>query len=221
MIEKLDLLTQIIIAGCALFALKQINLSKKSFQLNSKRESVRYASELIDYYLNKIIPLSPQGTKEIDLAIAATYRGEFNLKSFTIEEIEQAHPELKKHFKETFEREQKRVKANLEQMFPNLKERNSIESFAAPFIAGVADEQIAFTAVGRTFCHTVKDYYSDYCIVRTETDKGFNPYENTIQLYNIWSERIKKHGLKNKEEIIALELKNLRGTPIPIIGEQL
>ncbi|GAW88900.1 hypothetical protein FPS14_contig00012-0012 [Flavobacterium psychrophilum] len=45
-----------------------------------------------------------------------------------------------------------------------------MESFSTYFIKGVADEEIAYSSIGRTFCHSVENYSFDISFMRREDD---------------------------------------------------
>ena len=66
---------------------------------------------------------------------------------------------------------------------------NRLEAISVYFIEGIADENLAYSSIGRTFCECVELLYPFYLISRVE--KEFNQYEKTIKLYNIWKERSK------------------------------
>jgi hypothetical protein len=50
---------------------------------------------------------------------------------------------------------------------------NQLESMAAAFVSGVADEQVGFRAIGRTYCFTVEHNYDLLAFARTGQA---NPY---------------------------------------------
>ena len=92
---------------------------------------------------------------------------------------------------------------------------NRLEAISVYFIEGIADENLAYSSIGRTFCECVELLYPFYLISRVE--KEFNQYEKTIKLYNIWKERskdlilqIENQELENKMKEIENKLHELK-----------
>ena len=84
------------------------------------------------------------------------------------------------------------------------------------FVKGVADEDVVFSAFYQTYCKFIEKNFAIFCILRHK-DK-YNFYENTIDLYKIWSSRAKAQGLSIQQKSIMLQLESINGgkkiTPI-------
>jgi hypothetical protein len=63
---------------------------------------------------------------------------------------------------------------------------NSLEAFAIPFVAGVADDELGFKETAMAFCQAVKFLMPALFQLRR---KGAARYESTIKLYDMWNRR--------------------------------
>lgn len=62
---------------------------------------------------------------------------------------------------------------------------NEVASISAAFVHGVADEEVGFSIIGRTFCAAVD---ADYDIIAIGHSEDVHPhYESIVSLYKIWS----------------------------------
>lgn len=196
-------IAQVIIGIAALIALRQISISKENITTQSRRESIKYATDLVKVYLSEIIPISDQ-FYHIQLKFGLpTFMDDIKLKFFTFEELKKSPKPLISHFLQTY----KLMKNDGEFLTKSTELANTLEAFATPFISGVADEAIAFTAIGRTFCDSIKYGYFTYCIVR-QKKLGTNYYENTIALYNLWAPRAETMEKSIKEERELMHIKS-------------
>ena len=93
---------------------------------------------------------------------------------------------------------------------------NSMEAFATYFTKGVADEEIAFSSIGRTYCYSVENYFFEIANCRKLNDD--DSFQNIIDLYNIWKERLKKIQLTREQEELMLKLLQVNETKIAPIG---
>ncbi|GAQ48587.1 hypothetical protein FPK15_contig00013-0033 [Flavobacterium psychrophilum] len=87
-----------------------------------------------------------------------------------------------------------------------------MESFSTYFIKGVADEEIAYSSIGRTFCHSVENYSFDISFMRREDD--LQVFNNLVALYHIWksrlnSEKISKELLNKQNELKKIQIKKV------------
>jgi hypothetical protein len=95
---------------------------------------------------------------------------------------------------------------------------NAMEAFAIYFTKGVADEEIAYSSIGRTYCFVVKKLYFDIAYsLEDDNDKSFN---NLIELYTIWSNRLKSEKLSKEKEKLLSELDCLKMKNIKPIGTE-
>ena len=87
---------------------------------------------------------------------------------------------------------------------PDIQVLNSLEAFATYFTSKMADEEIAFSAVGLTYCNTIEKLFP---FIATNISSDHQYYSNIKDLYQIWSKRIKKEKLQNqvKERLTAID----------------
>ncbi len=205
LIENLDLLSGPILAIIGVSAIIQIRLTKKAIITTSKREAANLAAKQIDHYNNNIIPLQD-----------ALYDAEIKEK---IEKVKIDIGDFNSHTIEKKVGKEKTIeimKSRSKLIIPILRTINSMEAFSTYFIKGVADEEIAFSAVGRTFCNSVEGLYFDIATcINMDDDTSF---QNTIGLYKIWSERLKKHKLSLEREKILKEYDTIKDQKINAIG---
>jgi len=199
----------------------QISQSRDSFRANSRRESVKYASELVREYLKDIIPIQNTVDECLSELQFTYFTGELNLKSFTLSEINKIGGALREHF--LYANQTIRPSKNKDGAFVKMiEEANMIEFFATPFIERVADEKVAFNSIGITFCKSIKDNYSHYVLARSGNENENNYFPNTIALYNIWSNRIKELKLKTIVKTTTNTLKEIskENNIIKLIGTE-
>lgn len=209
LVENLSLLSGPILAILGFVAIIQLRLTKKAIVITSKRQAAELASKQIEYYTNKIIPLQDELFKIEENQKREKLRF-IDLKKFTYEEIKSKINDdkiLEAHAKESF--------INIDKF---LKIVNAMESFSTYFTKGVADEEIAYSSIGRTFCYTVEFYSFDISFLRKEDD--LTSFNNLVLLYDIWksrlnTEKISKELLKKQEE-----LENIENKRVVIIGEK-
>jgi len=85
---------------------------------------------------------------------------------------------------------------------------NQLESIAASFTSGVADERTGFRIIGRTYCFNVESYY-DLISVSPHTY-----WQSAIDLYFLWRPRLSKAELeiaRGEMEARLLELADSKG----------
>ena len=212
--EHASLFIQALIAIAAFVALRQLTLTKEGLITNSRRESIKYASELVTQYLNNIIPVINKLDTKLGVMGYTTFGKPMRLKFFTREEILSADSDLKIHF----EKSSKLFMTNYDTLADLVLCANLIESFATPLIEGVADEKVAFKSVGKTFCDQIERYYALYVFARENGKADFNYYANTISLFALWSNRIRKSNLRDIEKNTRDLLANIPDKVIKPIG---
>jgi hypothetical protein len=206
-LENLYLLSGPVLAILGFVAIFQLKLTKKAIIVGSKRQAAELASSQIDNYLTNII--KDQDTLfELNQEQKIQRKRFENLVTFTREEI-----------LIQFE-DEKALNSYAGKSMTNLTEilgvLNKMESFSTYFTKGVADEEIAFSAVGRTFCHSVEVYSFDISIMRNNKDNG--AFNNIVELYNVWNERLKSERLTKELIDKQEELKNLKIQKVDILG---
>lgn len=205
LVENIYLLSGPTLAIFGLAGIIQLRLTKKAIIVSSQREAAKLAAHQIEIYHNQIIPLQNQifytelneklNSVKIDI-------GEFN-KEAVIEKLGQ---------EPTNQINIERIKL----ITPMLKALNAMEAFSVYFTKGVADEEIAYSSVGRTFCSSVESLYFDIatCITKGED----HTFQNIIGLYKIWSSRLKKEKLDKDKEDILNKLSQIKDDKVDPIG---
>src|SRR5271157_4228614 len=137
----------IVIVGCV--GLYQLKISRDTARLNARRDSLRFAATQADYYHSHIIPL--QNTLDTVIKeneIKLFEKASVDIKDNTI----RIRPNLES---DELIKDLEKIKTISKELTQAL---NAMEAFAVFFISGVADEAVAFSSVGKTYCGSVLDY---------------------------------------------------------------
>ncbi len=205
LVENIYLISGPVIAILGFVAILQLKLTKKTLQITSKRQAAELATRQVDIYTNQIILQQnqidefkkTQGIKKLEI----------ECKYFTQDEL------FTLMSNENISKRKDDFLKNVNLMTTML---NSMETFSLYFTKGVADEEIAYSAIGVTFCDSVKNYSFELSASRYEAEE--NVYYNIIKLYDIWNSRLKSENL-NKEILVKQnEYKRLSKKKIDIIG---
>lgn len=208
LVENLNFLSGPIIAIFGLAAIIQIRLAKKAIVVSSKRQAAELATKQIDKYAEQIIPML-NSLSENERKINHKRITFPEIKDFTLPEFE------KKITPEIFTLHFEYGITNLPQINPIL---NSLETLATYFIKGVADEEIAFSSIGSSFCYNVESFAFDICLARPEDVP--DTYNNLVELYHIWNPRLKSKKLSRELEKKKEELTKLKLSKIDILGSK-
>lgn len=203
-VENLNLLSGPVLTLLATAGVLQLFLTKRALIISSKRDAANLAAQQLKDYCDRIIPtiskysfaIRKEKLQRINIEI-----GDFNEK-YLIQKLGEV----------------KVQEIRLERMkfiILQLNALNSLEAFATYFTKGIADEQIAFSSVGRTFCFTVELYFFEIADHRREND---NSYQNIIDLYKMWEKRLKKERLSKEQEEILIRLNNIEDEVISPVG---
>ena len=93
---------------------------------------------------------------------------------------------------------------------------NELQTIAAAFAYGVADEKLGFQAIGRTFCDTVESTYDILSMARQERACPY--YEGIILLYQLLHPRLSKSELSARRNELDQELSKLGDNSTPNLG---
>lgn len=179
----------------------QIEESRTSRKLNSKRESYKLAAEKCDHFLNILIPQMNSIDKKLEKE-----ESKFFDKSEVIIDNENIIVEPSTTEPEAL------VKLILD--IPILDLLNALEGFAVFFVSGVADEKVAFLTIGRTYCNTVRKFLP---LIVPLSDNGEH-FVHTLKLFTIWNSRIEKDNLEKEKAEIDKKLKKTQSVKINPIG---
>jgi hypothetical protein len=205
LLENLYYFSGILIGFSLIIGLIQIILTKKTLKINSRRDAATLAAKQVEVYLTRVMPLidtltkveKQNNTKTIKLEV-----GDFSRKDLIKKLGQSQYLEI--------------AKSRLNIIYDILPVINSLESFSVYFIKEVADEEIAFSALGGTFVATVEFRYFDISYsIFDENDKSF---QNTIALYNLWSARMAKTKLKKEYQILNEKIQKINDEKINPIG---
>jgi hypothetical protein len=200
-LEGLNYLSTMGLLVVAIIGLKQLRISKQLSRVAARRDAFRLANEQVKYFLESIIPLINDLNRLI------------NDKNVTFFKVS------------TFEMEEGAVKVKLTQgnkaamselvqiVDPLLGTLNALEAFSTYFTSKIADERIAFQAVGKTYCRSVTTYMPALILL----GEGEH-YKNIVELYRIWQERFDQQVLSNEKDKIEKKLEKIKDQNIVPIG---
>ncbi len=189
----------------------QVKIAKDDLQTRCEREAAAAAVDLAEKVGKELIPLLNAYYKK------ANSQGyifkHLALKNFCFEEIEGLTPAEKQSYAESI---------NFFRTHTDFYDDctiilNWLEVFSMNFTKGVANEDVLFTAAAQVYCNFVERSFAMLCFTR-HTDE-FKLYENTIELYNLWSDKIKIKGLALQQEGIKERMQKINnGKKIIPIG---
>lgn len=189
-IENIYLLSGPILAILGITGIIQLILTKRVIITNSKREAANLAASQIEIYNNQIIP-------RMDELFFCKEKNKLKKVKIEVGDFNTGYLKEKLGSEKIASLIEERIIIGI----PFLRVMNSLEAFSTYFIKGVADEEIAYSAVGRTFCNSIEDMFFDIASCRRKDD---NSFQNSIALYKLWSNRISKEKLM-KEKIELME----------------
>jgi hypothetical protein len=203
-LENLYYLSGILILISIIIGLIQLSIAKKTLKINSKRDAATLAANQVDIYMTRVIPLHNklfhyENKEKIERPKVPV--GEFTTEAL-IEKIGQ-------------DEYIKVVKERIKLTSLSLATLNSMEAFSVYFMKEVADEEIAFSSVGRTFTESVESLYFDIASCR---DKDSKPFQNTIELYGMWKSKLSKEKLENDKIDLAKQLDAIESISIKPLG---
>mgnify|MGYP001332179360 CR=1 FL=1 len=189
----------------ACIALYHLKIARDSARVNARRDSLRLAASQCDSYHRYIIPL----INSLDDAVKNNGIVYFEKAEVDVEgDAIRVRPNLT--MDELMEEQKKMMKitGRFTEAF------NAIEAFAVFFVSGVADENVAFSSVGKTYCYTVRHYLPDVVPV---LELGGH-YRNMIKLFLMWNARLEKQKLLKDKGKIEQQLDRVRDKFIRPVG---
>jgi len=82
---------------------------------------------------------------------------------------------------------------------------NSLEAFAIPFAAGVADDEVGFQETAGTFCQIVEQLIGMVIVLRRTGAR----YESTVKVYDRWKSRLVAQDLEGKMKLMQQQHKTM------------
>ncbi|AYV57713.1 hypothetical protein EFP84_18925 [Leptospira kmetyi] len=195
--ELINYISGILIAIFALIALQQLRIAKAQIienkntqKINVTRDTLKHTTSLIESFGKNIIPLMNVLNDEID-----------NKK---ISYFEDAKVIIDNNsFKIDSNAKKEDVSQLLKIVEPFINLMNSLESFSANLVTGIAFEKLAFQAYGATFVSTIKRLLPMILILSTD-GKHFS---FTLQLFILWHNRSEQEKLLKEKEILEKKIK--------------
>jgi hypothetical protein len=200
-LEALYFLGTLVIAVVAIYGIKQIRLMQTDMKMRADRAAKERAIGLCSDYLLEYVQLANDSDKEFEKKNLKRYTGpvgDFTPQSIPAEWVDKG--DFLKRLKDR----------------SWLSSMNRLESIAAGFTTGVADEETGFGIIGRTFCHTVKHRYDLIAGCRFESADPY--WNNIVQLYLTWSPRLNKAELESFRDQIDSAIATIPDKRIPPIG---
>lgn len=182
--------------------IEQVSLLKQDIETRNQRQAVEKSIEFIEKYKKVIFPLASQHHKTMSELNYEPYSKEvLDIKDFPFSNWEEWKSAVDKV-----------MKTEIFDIF------NELELFSSAFISRLADEQLAFQPLGKTFVNLIEKNYDLFCVCRVTA-----PYINTSKLYMIWKHRIKKRELdkeSKKLEDVRTLIKDTKIIPIGLEDKQ-
>lgn len=192
-LEAAYFLSGIVIAVVALIGLRQLRMMKVDILARNIRAARESAIQAGMRYVNETVPRCNAMTDRF-LAEKVPSRYEGPIGDFSL-------TSLPKGWLKT---------AGIQRFKLNpCDELNSLESVAAMFTSGVADSEIGFRIIGRSFCKQVQYRYDVISMFRPGEDPDHDSYQNIVDLYNVWSSRFTVEELAKSKNEIELRLASL------------
>jgi hypothetical protein len=201
-LEVVYCLAVVVLAAAGIIGLRQLFLIKYDIKARYQRDANHEAMEWIKHYSDTTVPISNKWFNQWEEEHISDYKGEVGDFS---------------HFpKECIEAALARIPKKLDYLLAML---NDLEFIAAGMNSGLANDEMAFYAFGKSFCATVRYNYDIICVLQYgETIKSYN---NIVDLYNRWDKRIKRIELESKKADIDEALKKTIDQRISAIGTNL
>lgn len=174
-LESLYFCAGIVIAVAAIFGLRQLKITRDIARTNAQREALKFAAERCQYFAENTV------------SAYATLRQEYVRLKLTFLSRPLTWRVQKGEILDC------NVDTNLlDRETPQVDEAimrylNSLEAFAIPFAAGVADDDLGFQETALGFCNLVKEIMPVLFQMRR---KRIARYESTVKLFELWNIRL-------------------------------
>jgi hypothetical protein len=209
-LELLYYCSGVVLAVLAAIGLRQLTLAKESItavttiaRTTAKREAFRLAAEQCAHYYNHVIPLLNRYDEWIqEQGLSETLAGwDADIAEDRIK-ITPKNQVVKERFL-------KEVMTSTGEL-PAL---NALEGMAVLFTSGVASEEMAFSSIGTTFCHSVRRLLPMLVLLGNG-----NYFRHVVSLYMLWQRRIERQQLDEDRKKTEVRLRELQDKGIKPIG---
>lgn len=189
-LEVMYFLSGITLAITGIIALKQLTIAKADIRIRSAREATTLTASQCQFYSKEIICLLNDINKEINKLGISLYTEEITTFSYSDK------------FLRKWIVDNKEKMLSVQDAYDNnsllatiMNALNYMETFAMSFINGICDEKLAFVSLSVTYCNTVRKFAPIIALLRKDEELQ---YSNTIQLYEIWNNRLKKQKMQTQ-----------------------
>ena len=200
-LEILYYLSMLSLAIVGAIGLRQIFLLKYGIRTRNLRAANKEAIALIDRYSGKYVPIYNDHYAQLKKDHVPEFDGEVG------------------DFSLTRKSDLERARNRLVQGEHWLDVLNELEVIAAGINSRLANEELAFSAFGKSFCKTVERSYDVICIIRSAAIIKY--YNNIVDLYRRWGARIKRLELERKKAQVDDQLRKTIDQKIESIGTNL
>lgn len=200
-LEILHFLSGILLVVGLGFAFRQLQLLKHDIDLRTERSSKEKSIEASERYASKFVPLNRVFSDECVQAKLPMYSGPVG--DFTPESIPESYKDVSM------------ARFQMDSWLPAL---NELEVISSMYITGVADEELGFGLMGRTFCNSVVRHYD--IISMCHSDKACPYLGMVVELYGLWAPRLKKLELGGEIESLVSKQQGIADRSIPPLGKQ-
>ncbi len=198
-LEWAALISQVAVAGTAIFALRQIQVLRQDLRLRMERAAKEKAVEFASRYLGEYVRLNKAWFDERK-GVGKLFEGPYHV-DFDLSRIPK-------------DKQADYLKREPGAELPAL---NELDAIAAAFVTGVADEATGFEIIGRTFVRSVESHYFYLCVVNSNA----SPYFTSVRiLYRVWSQRLTKRELLEHQASLDASLAALTDSSIDSIGSK-
>ena len=175
-LEDLYYVAGIAIAVVAWKGLEQLRVTRDIAKKNAQREALRFAAERCQYFADSVAPAQDRFATAYRNANCTflTKPGTFSVKGGELTVISGFNEAL-------YNAESPRLRTDIPTYL------NTLEAFAIPFIARMADDDLGYQETGISFSSMVTEVLPLLYKVRKTNYSG--PYASTLRLYEHWSER--------------------------------
>lgn len=192
-LEALYYLSGLALAIIAGIGLKQLALLKQDMDIRNQRASKEGSIRFIDHYYKTFIPKWDGWVSKLEANNIPLYEG-------TYEHQPTPDPaECKKRLQELGWHEA----------------LNELETVAAGVNSGLADDDLAYEVIGRSFCNGVASFWDILEYIRSVDSKR---YTATVKTFNRWASRMNRESLLQQQSQINAAVAKFPDDKIKPIG---
>jgi hypothetical protein len=193
-------------------AIEAVTVAREDIRIRSQREAVELAADRCEKFAEYTLP-------QVNVHLDAVKNQAIQFKRWGITEST---------FDDTAYTQRQDVRVWMTSVDKNTDTTNHIlkalnlEAFAIYFARGAADEGVAYPVVGPIFCVWVEQLAPHLIAMRTHTAQGVTSgaYQNTVELYKVWSARSRRTELEKDKSKIDKALSRLPAPEVRPIGTE-